>query len=31
MKRSELMALRALIERAAASLSDEDAMGGIEL
>lgn len=31
MKRSKLLALRALIEKAAASLSDEDALGGVEL
>ena len=31
MKRSKLMALRALIERAAASLSDGDALSGVEL
>ena len=31
MKRSKLLALRALIEKAAVSLSDEDALGGVEL
>ena len=31
MKRSKLLQLRALIERAAVSLSDEDALGGVEL
>ena len=31
MKRSKLLALRALIEQAAVSLSDEDALGGVEL
>lgn len=31
MKRSELLKLRTLIEKAAASLSDEDALGGVEL
>lgn len=31
MKRSKLLALRALIEKAATSLSDEDALTGVEL
>lgn len=31
MKQSKLLALRALIEKAAVSLSDEDALGGVEL
>lgn len=31
MKRSKALALRALIEKAAASLSDEDALNGVEL
>lgn len=31
MKRSELLALRALIEKAAASLPDEDALRGVKL
>jgi len=31
MKRSKLLALRALIEKAAASLPDEDALEGVEL
>lgn len=31
MKRSKLLALRALIEKASASLSDEEALGGMEL
>lgn len=31
MTRSKALALRALIEKAAASLSDEDALGGVEL
>lgn len=31
MKRSELLKLRALIEKAAASLSDSDALDGVEL
>ena len=31
MTRSKALALRALIERAAVSLSDEDALGGVEL
>ena len=31
MKRSKLLALRALIEKAAASLPDEDALDGVEL
>ena len=31
MKRSKLLALRALIEKASASLSDEDALSGVEL
>ena len=31
MKRSKAFALRALIEKAAISLSDEDALGGVEL
>lgn len=31
MKRSKLMALRALIEKAAVSLPDEDALDGVEL
>ena len=31
MKRSKALALRALIERAAISLTDEDALGGVEL
>ena len=31
MKRSKLLALRALIEKAAVSLSDGDALGGVEL
>lgn len=31
MKRSKLLALRALIEKAAISLTDEDALGGVEL
>ena len=31
MKRSKALALRALIEKAAISLTDEDALGGVEL
>ena len=31
MKRSKALALRALIEKAAISLTDEDALGGMEL
>ena len=31
MKQSKLLALRALIEKSAVSLSDEDALNGVEL